>query len=316
MKLSEIKDIATKIVKEMSGTGGGTAQGSTVTGGPEGEQTFTPVTVKKSKKAKKVKRGVKDVEPKLAAGKVKNNYYVTHFGYTPAPSVPNRKSKAMDYKQLFEDEEETAHKHQFMIQVDVRDARKALSIIDDDPFLSKAIDKKATDVYYTYDQEVAIALVDRLKQQEIPSKNNVEGYTDDLDEAAGTDEVVATLNNPNLEPDVKKMLFAAYRNKQITADGLIMIVDLILKKDIVNENYSQFRNKTSKREAPEQLHKAVKEIKKKLQEVDKLVKYTNRLRTEISEGEGEVKYSKHTPRALERIQEMIKHIYIEAKKLK
>lgn len=242
MKISELKNIVTKVVKEMSMVSGGDAGGANVTGGPEGEQTFTPVTVKKSKKVKKVKQEVKDVEPKLAAGKVKNNYYVTHFGYTPAPSIPNRKSKAMDYKKIFEDD---------------------------------------------------------LPSQEV-----------------GTDEVVATLNNPNLEPDVKKMLMAAYRNKQITGEGLVLIVNLILSKGAINENYSQFRNKTSKREAPEQLHKAVKEIKKKLEEVDKLVEYTHRLRSEVSEGEGEPKYNRHTTRVLEQIQEMIKHTYIKAKKLK
>lgn len=45
----------------------------------------------------------KDKEPKLAAGKIKKDYAVTHFGFTPAPSIPNRPSKGgFEYKSLWE----------------------------------------------------------------------------------------------------------------------------------------------------------------------------------------------------------------------
>lgn len=46
---------------------------------------------------------IKDVEPKLAAGKIKTNVAVKDFGYKPAPSIPNRKSNMIDYKELWED---------------------------------------------------------------------------------------------------------------------------------------------------------------------------------------------------------------------
>lgn len=175
----KLKNMVADIVKEMSGTG----TGAGMTPGPN-----PPIATAKA--FKKPKKEIKDVEPKLAAGKVKDNYAVSHFGFTPAPSIPNRKSKAMDYKELWEKE-----------------------------------------------------------------------------------------------------------------------VD-------INENYAHFRNETSKRNPSEQLHRAVKEIKRKLQEVDKLVEYTGRLRSEISEGEGNVKYNTHTERALESITEMIKQTYIKTKKLK
>jgi hypothetical protein len=45
---------------------------------------------------------VKDVEPKLAAGKIKKDYAVTHFGFEEAPSIPNRPSKGgFQYKDLW-----------------------------------------------------------------------------------------------------------------------------------------------------------------------------------------------------------------------
>lgn len=84
----------------------------------------------------------------------------------------------------------------------------------------------------------------------------------------------------------------------------------------LNETYSQFRSKTSKRDGPEQLHKAVKEIKRKITELNKLLEYTDRLRSEIVEGSEDFKYKTYTERALEQIIEGIKHTYIKAKKLK
>lgn len=44
----------------------------------------------------------KDKEPKLAAGKLKKNYAVDKFGFTPAPSIPNRPSTGgFQYKDLW-----------------------------------------------------------------------------------------------------------------------------------------------------------------------------------------------------------------------
>ena len=168
----DLKDV----IDEMSSTGGG----ATMTAGT-GEQYAPKVRVKKEQK---------DVEPKLAAGKVKDNYAVSHFGFTPAPHIPNRKSKAIDYKQIFE------------------------------------------------------------------------------------------------------------------------------KEEPITENYSKFRNETGKHSAPEQLHKAVRSVKKKIEELNKLLDYTQQLRSEITESTEDFKYMKHTERALEQITEMVKHTYIKTKKLK
>lgn len=85
-----IKEYTTQLVKEMSGTG----TGAGFAPGVSNPQIAT------SKAFKKIK---KEDAPQLAGGKVKNNYAVSHFGFTNAPSVPNRKSKAMDYKQLWKE---------------------------------------------------------------------------------------------------------------------------------------------------------------------------------------------------------------------
>jgi len=101
----EAKEIIRKApdtMEEMSATGGGS---------PTGGATFTPGSGMQYAQAldqpkKKPKKEVKDKEPKLAAGKLKQNYAVDHFGFTPAPSIPNRPSTGgFQYKDLWGDSE-------------------------------------------------------------------------------------------------------------------------------------------------------------------------------------------------------------------
>lgn len=95
----EAKEIirnAPDTMKEMSATGGG-AGGASFTGG-QGMQYAQALD--------KPKKEAKDKEPKLAAGKLKQNYAVDHFGFTPAPSIPNRPSTGgFQYKDLWAESE-------------------------------------------------------------------------------------------------------------------------------------------------------------------------------------------------------------------
>ena len=87
-------------VDEMSVTGGGPG-GATLTSG-QGMQYAQALDQPK----KKPKEEVKDKEPKLAAGKIKTNYAVDKFGFTPAPSIPNRPSTGgLEYKDLWGESE-------------------------------------------------------------------------------------------------------------------------------------------------------------------------------------------------------------------
>ena len=87
-------------VDEMSATGGGPG-GATLTGG-QGMQYAQAL----DQPRKKPKEEVKDKEPKLAAGKIKTNYAVDKFGFTPAPSIPNRPSTGgLEYKDLWGESE-------------------------------------------------------------------------------------------------------------------------------------------------------------------------------------------------------------------
>lgn len=170
-----IKEYTTQVVKEMTGTGTGAGFAPDVSN----PQIATTRAFKK-----KVK---KEDAPMLAGGKIKKNYAVDVFGFTNAPSVPNRKSKFIDYKELWE--------------------------------------------------------------------------------------------------------------------------------EALNEGYATFRKETKTRNKPEQFHQAVKSIKKKVAEINRLFEYMNRLKVELSEGE-ELKYRKYTENAILQIKEMVKQLHNQSKKLK
>jgi len=159
------------------------------------------------------------VATKYAFGKRDNKG--TPKDWKPAPSIPNRKSKAIDYKQLFEkDEDEIAR----------------LQKIADD-----------------------------------------------------------TSKMPKERDEAREKMYA-------------------LKKEL-NEGYAQFKNSTKTRTKPEQYHSAVKEVKKKVNEINRLFEYMDRLKSELNEGE-EIKYKKYTEKAIQQIKEQTKSLFFKSTKLK
>jgi len=159
------------------------------------------------------------VATKYAFGKRDNKG--TPKDWKPAPSIPNRKSKAMDYKELWENDEE----------------------------------------------EIA-----RLQK-----------IADD------------TSKMPKERDEAREKIYA-------------------LKKEL-NEGYAQFRNNTKTRTKPEQFHQAVKEVKKKVNEINRLFEYMDRLKSELNEGE-EIKYKKYTEKAIQQIKESTKSLFFKSTKLK
>jgi hypothetical protein len=84
----------------------------------------------------------------------------------------------------------------------------------------------------------------------------------------------------------------------------------------LNENYARFRNETKTRTKPEQFHSAVKEVKKKVNEINRLFEYMNRLQNELKESEGGLKTKKYTENALQQIKEATKKLFLNSTKLK
>ena len=174
--------------------------------------------------------------PQLAAGKVKDNYAVSHFGFTDAPSVPNRKSKAIDYKELWE--------------------------------------------------------------------------------AGEYESLAGILKQLGAEEDSIKVLIKAVEMGALKPTDAITVVKKTLSvKEELQEGYAQFRNATKMRSKPDQFHQAVKEIKRKMNEINRIFEYVDRLKTELSEGE-DLKYKKYTENAFQQIKESAKALFLKSTKLK
>lgn len=228
-----------------------TSAGATFTPG-DGEQTAPRATKKVVKK--KLTPEEKDVEPKLAAGKA-NIYAKEKWGWTPAPSIPNRPSKGgFIYKQLFEELSDFVNE----LKGELESGDKVKIVDSENKYFGRT--GKVHDIH---DDNTAMIIVD----------------------APG---------NPATTVDVSKL-------KPISE---------------INENYSRFKNETKTRNKPEQFHQAIREVRKKVQEINRLFEYVSRLKTELSEGEGGLKYKAHTEKALQKIKEMVSELNQNIKKFK
>ena len=182
------------------------------------------------------KKKVKEDAPQLAAGKVKDNYAVSHFGFTDAPSVPNRKSKAIDYKELWE--------------------------------------------------------------------------------AGEYESLAGILKQLGAEEDSIKVLIKAVEMGALKPTDAITVVKKTLSvKEELQEGYAQFRNATKMRSKPDQFHQAVKQVKQKMNEINRIFEYVDRLKSELSEGE-DLKYKKYTENAFQQIKESAKALFLKSTKLK
>lgn len=90
----------------------------------------------------------------------------------------------------------------------------------------------------------------------------------------------------------------------------------IVKEELINEvTYNRFKNEVKFRTKNEQLHKAIREVKRKLSEIDRIVEYTSRMKQELSEGEEGIKYWKATEKNVSQISEMVNQLNNKIKNL-
>jgi hypothetical protein len=95
-----------------------------------------------------------------------------------------------------------------------------------------------------------------------------------------------------------------------------MDIQNIIKQELLSEaTYKQFKKEVKFRTKAEQLHKAMREVKRKLSEIDRIVEYTTRMKQELSEGDG-VQYWNRTEKAVHSIAEMVNHLNNKINNLK
>jgi hypothetical protein len=103
-----------------------------------------------------------------------------------------------------------------------------------------------------------------------------------------------------------------YYKKESMNEELIKII----KEELLSEvTYGRFKNEVKLRTKSEQLHKAIREVKRKLAEIDRIVEYTSRMKQELSEGEEGVRYWKTTQKNLSSISEMVETLNNKIKSL-
>ena len=265
-----------------------------------------------TKKAFKKKNEVKDVEPKLAAGKA-TVYPQKKWGWKSAPSIPNRPSKGgFQYKQMFEDMEEgvlqpvdldkdslspmeyqQARSYQefneedwnfddvskryikqqtepdqemqtedeaqkpFFVKVSVRDAKRALDVLRDNPSYM-GVELNGSDTYYTDNAELAYDMM-------------MDFGTHDI-------EVIDSNTNDSL-------------NEALT--------------------YNKFKREAATRPNKDALHEALKSINKKLHEINRLMEYSTNMRMELEED-----YSPRTGKVVNKLEKQLAEIYKKVKSLK
>jgi hypothetical protein len=270
--------------------------------------------------------------PKKDGNKIAKDYIKT-FGGKLAPSIPNRPSKAMDYKELWEVGEydslagilKQLGAEEDSIKVLIKAVEMgALKPSDAVIITKRALGKKevkeanSTNKYLTIDEEGDYqlndkAIADYLKSVIDPTEiESIESFMSD-DEGYGESSMYFFDNDEDpattTEKDVENWA------TQEMSYYLFSKPDEFPFKGNLNEGYAQFRNETKMRSKPDQFHQAIKQVKKKVNEINRLFEYMNRLKTELSEGEV-LKNKKYTDNAIHQIKEETKKLFFKAIKLK
>jgi nitrogen regulatory protein PII-like uncharacterized protein len=125
----------------------------------------------------------------------------------------------------------------------------------------------------------------------------------------------------NQDWEIEKILDGQYRLKNLKGLPSVNVLKSVIEKDkassneSINEGYAQFRNSTKQRSKPDQFHQAVKQVKQKMNEINRIFEYVDRLKSELSEGE-DLKYKKYTENAFSQIKESAKQLFLKSTKLK
>lgn len=109
-------------------------------------------------------------------------------------------------------------------------------------------------------------------------------------------------------------------NNAIKVNGHLVTDYMGFQKALVSkriyENYSRFKNETKTRPKEDQFHQAIRQVKKRVHEIHKVLEYVNRLKEDLTEDESGLKYRKHTEGAIAKIKEMVSELNHKIKKFK
>ena len=228
---------------------------------------------------------------------------------TPSPSIPNRKSKVIDYKKIFEDAVEELYnpvKDMTSSQanvgdnsgydMDTQDAASVLEAEVGDTKTTKGIKSTVSDVdpvtgQISWDIEYVPAFDSVYK--EFDDLRKVISQLDQKTDDAVVDDIAAKIRSEfnRYRTHIRKNYPEAY------------------KKFTLNEaRYTEFKKKSQFRTPTQQLHMAVREIRRKIDEMTKVVAFTERMRTELKASNEGMSYLNRTRESISKINEKLQEL--------
>jgi hypothetical protein len=277
--------------------------------------TFTPGTGEQT-----APRATKKVFRK----KVKKENKAIPSDWKDAPSVPNRPSKGgFIYKQLFEE-----------LSNSIKTNSQELARVEG--LLAKARETKNYSVISAYENRIKQLKLIQGLEKKLGKQLPVLTYGQDFSEYINSNlnKTVGEDVDPDYEPEEQDDNEDSYdwftdKHKPASDYGKYRKDPDYYEKDYkdkgtsdyfqrrgLDESYSKFKTETKTRGKSDQFHQAVREVRKKVQEINKLFEYVSRLKSELSEGEGGLKYRIHTEKALAKIKEMVSELNQNIKRFK
>ena len=339
MKKLKIKGLK----KEMSTTGTG-ASFAPGTGG----QYATPKAFRKKRNEawSKLRQGQLGLAKNPS---VKKQIKVSEPFLTPSPSIPNRKSKAIDYVQLWGEAKEHYKHHRFDPIKDTPDSQAWAGV-------NTGIDMDSLDAANVLELAKFANKKNRLKLGDTSVKDGVKYTVSDIDKNTGAiewkvdyipnfekvfnefkelrsflntlakktdDEKIDNINDDvrtlfnryrthvrNEYPDAYKRVFneekedTDYIKRRKKEDDYYEDPDYY-KENISEVRYSRFKKEAKLRTPTEQIHRAVKEIRQRMNEMLKIVGHTERMKSELKQSNEGMSYLKRTRNALSNISEKL-----------
>jgi hypothetical protein len=239
---------------------------------------------------------------------------------TPSPSIPNRKSKVIDYKKLFQEAIDELSEKQFNPVTDLTPSQA-------DAGLNTGYDMDTQDAASVLEAEVGDTKTNRGIKSTVSNVDPVTGQISwDIEYAPAFDSVYKEFD------DLRKILVQL---DQKTDDPVVDDIAAKIKAEFnryrthirknypdeykkfqLNEaRYTEFKKKSQFRTPTQQLHMAVREIRRKIDEMTKVVAFTERMRTELKASNEGMSYLNRTRESISRINEKLQELNNRIKNL-
>ena len=255
---------------------------------------------------------------------VKKQIKVSEPFLTPSPSIPNRKSKAIDYVQLWGEAKE--HYQKYLKYNPIKDMTDSQAWAGD----NTGIDMDSLDAANVLELAKFADKKNKLKIGDVDVKDGVKYTVSDIDKTTGAiqwkvdyipnfekvfnefKELRSFLNTLAKKTDDEKIdsinddirtLFNRYRTH--VRNEYPDAYKRAFNENITEVRYSRFKKEAKLRTPTEQIHRAVKEIRQRMNEMLKIVGHTERMKSELKQSNEGMSYLKRTRNALSNISEKL-----------